>query len=1320
MPALNWGMINDGETFESLIGAILSEMQPSTIVFSLRGKDAGQDARSADGTVVYQAKYRKDLSMDGVIRLALDELKKIKKYRQPSSPNYVHWVNVKKWVLIANFQINPNIPLKWQSEVVPWFQESGMIAEYWSIEKLEAELFKHSTIRDVFFKEENRVLVSLDEAHDLLVDKCIGKTPFDIKFTGRDCELEIIKNFAASKEKRVLPIIGPGGIGKTRLLYEGLVALEKDGWRVLWALPASMSRSSQWFRLLNSTQQTCVAIDDPEDPGLLGAIIEQLASIERRKWKVIISARTEKAEALRSYRNLRHVHEPVELPPLDEPTSQELVNACLGGQAQPPWLHSVYGFTHGVPGWLCLIAELAKAGTLAELPASADEVAGIYLESCMAALHWPQPEQGLKLLRWLALWGRLRVDSNFVEQDEFRFLKKQGISEKDARGLLGQLTKTGLVRNWGIEQRLFSVEPLIIREHILATWLLRKEGDHYAVKDEGTALVKLMVDRGVPSEDTALWMLSHLTKSRLEQRKTFCLMEPFFKAMTTIVRDSNLQDQYRVSRLIVKAGATDPESALDVLTEIRCNRKDEMDLEAFIWGRQTLTHDALVAELPWFLFQIAECVSDQTVAYRFLNEFRELTKLELDGNLKAIPGEGPQELLKRLLSDLKNAKAYSHPAHEIAEKELTRPRSWPFVGLIIECLLDPIRKSADWVSKWTLTLTEVALTPDIEEWDLSASLRKKVFNSLDLNIDSAIRTSLWRVLAESHQAFHRAIHHQAVKGAINDKYRHVLQQDLENCSEILESLQNDISIEEATAARKMWEWYLEYGKDNALVGLAQKCEQVFSSLPISQWLFHDLFRFEWDQNRIPAINVVSEKLSNTKKIEEIESFFEGAMNYLKAARNGRKDGADLRRIFELAQACCERIDFNTDSLVKTISSFVKRVLEQQNADQENWLKWKFVVTICQHKLFLAKEKGGGKVSAELAGLLDIAADKSLLLLALYRNVYPEITGKLTRAELDCIIENKDWFLVQDYFTLLGTFCMIDVEGVLPILRSRLEDIQGEPVTASQCLKCFIRSLDHAALCYGWSGQQIPVGWIVEMISSFHLDGALLGGYEFKGLLERASYRLSMVQLSDLIRSRIDLESEPRPGKRFEILPNDLSITTWISFNRDDEKELDAFRALCLMTLKRSFTALYWIPRFVAQLDPTGEQTAAIVEEHLANASGIGDEKLARLGYLASRYSDDTDAWIRIAQPVCEKARILRREDREHVYSRLSNKEIVVHSRTPGQVSEHYVQQRDHASDLLASEPSSSPLYDYRKWALSCAEEELRLDRMQMEEDDEDD
>jgi hypothetical protein len=168
MPALNWGLVQDGGVFESLMHAILYILDSDTILFGRLGTDAGQDARSADGTVVYQAKYRQNLNMNGAISLALEELEIIKKYRSPQHDNNVHWRNAQRWVLVANFLTNPYDEMKWKELVVPSFRQAGLEAEYWGIERLEQELHHHSEIEDVFFGGQNRVLVGLKEAHDLL------------------------------------------------------------------------------------------------------------------------------------------------------------------------------------------------------------------------------------------------------------------------------------------------------------------------------------------------------------------------------------------------------------------------------------------------------------------------------------------------------------------------------------------------------------------------------------------------------------------------------------------------------------------------------------------------------------------------------------------------------------------------------------------------------------------------------------------------------------------------------------------------------------------------------------------------------------------------------------------------------------------------------------------------------------------------------------------------------------------------------------------------------------------------------------------------
>ncbi len=58
----NWGLIRSGETFQALVNALLRAENPTLIGFSRLGKDGAQDARSADGTKVWQAKYHSEIT----------------------------------------------------------------------------------------------------------------------------------------------------------------------------------------------------------------------------------------------------------------------------------------------------------------------------------------------------------------------------------------------------------------------------------------------------------------------------------------------------------------------------------------------------------------------------------------------------------------------------------------------------------------------------------------------------------------------------------------------------------------------------------------------------------------------------------------------------------------------------------------------------------------------------------------------------------------------------------------------------------------------------------------------------------------------------------------------------------------------------------------------------------------------------------------------------------------------------------------------------------------------------------------------------------
>jgi hypothetical protein len=92
-----WGYIASGETFEAMVTTLISFEDPKAALFGRRGQDGGQDARSGDGTLVYQAKFHQDQSTRKSIADAIKEAEKIKEYKKPSHARHQQWQGVVEW-----------------------------------------------------------------------------------------------------------------------------------------------------------------------------------------------------------------------------------------------------------------------------------------------------------------------------------------------------------------------------------------------------------------------------------------------------------------------------------------------------------------------------------------------------------------------------------------------------------------------------------------------------------------------------------------------------------------------------------------------------------------------------------------------------------------------------------------------------------------------------------------------------------------------------------------------------------------------------------------------------------------------------------------------------------------------------------------------------------------------------------------------------------------------------------------------------------------------------------------------------------------------
>jgi len=638
-------------------------------------------------------------------------------------------------------------------------------------------------------------------------------------------------------------------------------------------------------------------------------------------------------------------------------------------------------------------------------------------------------------------------------------------------------------------------------------------------------------------------------------------------------------------------------------------------------------------------------VDDDTVARRYLAEFRALISLEEEAAQRPASNKEARDRLENLLCRSRNWSVYAQPASEVIEAEIEEPTSWPFIGVLLKSLLNPQREFTECVAKWTITIVRRGLAPDSAEWSLAADLRSKVFDLLRHSKDADLRSRLWRLLSESHHQHHRMVLHAEIPEELVPAYRKVLVDDLRTCAEIIESPPTPLSIEEATHAREMWSWYLRYGRDGDPVELARRCEVIYDR--ISRWRLHDFFRFETDEALAPETERIAAILGAASDVEPFETFFAEVERYLAAARHGGRDGADRHRVSILADTLVtHRVNdelFIPGSLDLPIAAFVLAVL--RDADEENPAAWYFALRVVQKHLQHLKGAGDEVAAADkLRWLLDKTPAKGQFLFEIFSCAHPAFLGKLTTAELDIVLEHEEAFSTSQWFILLGTFAMGAWTTVRSHLSTRLEEMRSETVEASKHLQSFVRALHLSVLRYDWPPQGIPMAWIIETITGLGLDGALLEMHELTSLRDRSGFKLTMAKLAALLRSRLELEQTPEKSHGLQIMPHDFRVTDWCSFDEGNPEALAAFHEFCLLALGSGFVARYWMPKYIARLDPSGHHVGSFVEQYLRENPSIDADALVRLAYLASAYPDTSEAWTAVAMPICDAARRLRRRN----------------------------------------------------------------------------
>ncbi len=668
---LNWRMIRTGEVFQSLVNSLLQFERPGTRVFGRAGKDAGLDARSKDAKIVYQYKHHSEPSFAKTITAADRELSKITSYRQPTDKRFAHWEHAAEWILVTNVSVNPNDLARWGNEIVPAFAKIGLKATLWSIEQLNALLTKHPHVADAYFEGQNRCFLSLNEAYEFTSADEIGDSGLKVALVGRESELTKVEAFLAGN-KKLLCVHGPGGIGKSRLLLEFGAKAESNGFQVLWGVEATMSTNSQWFSAIQYTLPTVLLLDEPQDPDLVDVLAEQLRipNGQAQTWKVVLAVRSPKDPVLKAVSNMSATlkEDALILPPLTPDQSKtlalELINGgTLASLSQDQKQNIAERLSHladRYPIWIAMAVKvLAKHGDLSSFPTDANDIATKYLDEVvqLGTTHVCSPQQLLETLHWLAIYEEIDVEDPPLVQ----FLSRESGFPDSTRFLecLNSLVRRKFVIRRGVNQRLYSIKPDVMREHIVRNWLILSLDGTTEPTPAAKKLVNLIIqgheNKPVPKVHSLIRGLAKAEFLTNFQETKLDFLSPLVAEIKRLAQGGTTLQQQAVISLVSSFDFARLTDVLDIIRILRLFERPPAEFADFFGHKHQVTHLEIVSGLAWPLFNAARYARTQPEIQAVMNEMTELSTAE--ARIPGLPhndGKRADALIPRMISGENN------------------------------------------------------------------------------------------------------------------------------------------------------------------------------------------------------------------------------------------------------------------------------------------------------------------------------------------------------------------------------------------------------------------------------------------------------------------------------------------------------------------------------------------------------------------------------------------------------------------------------------------------------------------------------------------
>ncbi len=1288
MAETNWGLIRSGATFEEMVTTLVGFDDPRFVPLSRPGKDDGQDIRSSDGTTVYQAKFHKDESAATAIRDAKKEAKKHKKRMADGGKSKEVWKGVKHWILVTNAAFNAQNVKTWEAEVQPLFHEIGLTAQCWPKGELKKRLVKHPEVHQAYFEASNRVFLNLKEALQL-PSLDLGSRASHANFQGRIEELETFKNFLADDSRRILVVHGPGGVGKTRFLWEAACSVIEN-WSPLWALVASMAQSDAWFATLIPERPTLVLIDGPEDDVPIKVFIEQLAG-RAKQWKTVIALRSTSSvlSLLRSPQQ-RGVQE-LELPPLAHNEAlalgTELITCEEFAERDDQWRATTAAWVaerfDGFPVWIAMAIDLIiRRGNLTELPETSAGVAQEYVNEVCDQKGFPS-KNVLAVLRWVSLLAPF----NTALDDEMKYItEKVGLETSLARYLDQLVTRKVLFRR-GAYDRLIEIKPDVLAEHIQRNWLVEESVGRQGGRpsEEARVLIQMIADalRDKSFGSIERRILRSFTRiERIDETKKTTLTSELITSIRSQIAQCTATQQLALFDALHILAPARPCEVIEVISDILSHPPEREQVDTIL---HTRTMDAwhILPEINWLMFRVGTHVNSVDGRRDVLAILGRVAKEEISlANGRSLPNDGRQaeRILVRLLEGGDSVRTdFGEEALALVTAAL-RAQGTGAATLYPQAFIDAAASQIFAIHKHHTTSTTTAVTLHtylITETSDFWQRRKRLLDVIRelLKADGASTSILLTLLVAESHATRDALIHASMDGtaAIRISVEKAEKESLRWIAEYLEN--HDLSTHNLRIASDIWSWLLDHEKDDELLALAKRCQEVLDADTNYRELHH-LFTPDF-ADRGESEKLCEEKTKElvTQSCAELVKFVERVADYLDDPKltDALPIGERLGDCAETTPAIREFVEHalrgDPNSPMFTFGKFVCRT-------------WNIVIRA------ISPENTVPHLQQQLA-FINTAAARTEFLQSVFSFAAYSVP---TQAEIRMLLDRKSDFEEADqrleFLKLTASVLLYLWDDVSPMVESLVDDFLDEE--QEQAFRILLTEVTFVARVNSTEGKdyqlnQERVKWLlghlldipdIDTISNdtaYRLRKILkwLGPMPATWLIEAIEIRLKKFgdddRASSALPSRQRLSAFVKPCEADGATPEQVVLVTQLIKHLGDN----------------SNTA-YVLPQYLAEIDPHGVVVPKITAEAIGQAT-LEIQDLRKLGKLSGYYPQNSQAWRTIAIALLSKATGLLSEERNRVMSALFDPRPRVWSGAIGEVASVFYSRVEAARKCLDDE-----------------------------------